>query len=512
MKTLQMVPILLTVALSDGVSSLHAEMIKLVTPDALPEAQALFDALQKISGHYTLTGQHNYPASGDRNSKYAAKYTGHMPAVWTSDFGFAGEGDKDSAHVRADTVAEAIRQHRMGSVISLCWHAVPPTADEPVTFRPKPGADPAKLESVQGRLLDEQFKDVLTPGTALHAKWAAQVDEIAKFLKQLEDAHVPVLWRPYHEMNGEWFWWGGRYKGQYTTVALYRQIFDRLVNHHHLRNLIWVWNVDRVHRPAMDHDKYFPGIEYADMLTLDVYGKDFAQSYYDSLVKLSHGKPLALGEVGNPPTPEILKKQPLWTYYATWAGMVRNTTQREYDTLFADPRVLNLDDDTYATVMSDYRTTCGLPPIQFVREPADFSGTWVLDESKSVFGSPGPAAVPVKLEVEQKDGTLTVKSTHVREFTDDEIVEEQFALDGSERKGIVRNATRTSTATVREEGAAIVIDSVTHLPDGGPVGRDLRATETWTLSPRRNELTILRVSDPLRGPGRLEQKLCYDLR
>jgi len=74
-------------------------------------------------------------------------------------------------------------------------------------------------------------------------------------------------------MNGDWFWWGGRFEGQYTTAALYRQIFDRLVNHHQLKNLIWLWSMDRVdNKPKQEHAKYFPGIEYVDVLGLDVYG------------------------------------------------------------------------------------------------------------------------------------------------------------------------------------------------------------------------------------------------
>jgi mannan endo-1,4-beta-mannosidase len=146
------------------------------------------------------------------------------------------------------------------------------------------------------------------PGTALYNHWCAQVDEIAGYLKQLQDAHVPVLWRPYHEMNGDWFWWGNR-TGQYSTIALYKQLFDRLVNHHHLNNLVWVWSMDRPSTPGREHE-FLPGADFVDVLALDVYGNDFAQSYYDSLVALSQGKPIALAEVGNPPTPEILSSSP----------------------------------------------------------------------------------------------------------------------------------------------------------------------------------------------------------
>ncbi len=171
-------------------------VIKPVTPDALPEAAALLATLQEISGHYTLTGRHNPPIGGDRNSGFAAKYIGKYPAVWTCDFGFAAAGDLDSTLARPNIVKEAIRQHQMGSIISLCWHAVPPTADEPVTFRPLPGADPKMLKSVQGRLLDEQFKDVLTPGTALYNHWAAQVDVIAGFLSSCRTPMSPFSGGP----------------------------------------------------------------------------------------------------------------------------------------------------------------------------------------------------------------------------------------------------------------------------------------------------------------------------
>ena len=77
------------------------------------------------------------------------------------------------------------------------WHAVRPIEDEPVKFS----------TSVQGKLTDAQWHDLVTPSTEINERWKSQVDVIAFYLKQLRDAHVPVLWRPYHEMNGGWFWW-----------------------------------------------------------------------------------------------------------------------------------------------------------------------------------------------------------------------------------------------------------------------------------------------------------------
>lgn len=477
-------------ALSLGWSSLWGagNEIRPVTPGASPEAKALLETLYSISGHYTLTGQHNYPNVKSRNTEFATKYTGKAPAVFSSDLGHAKAGDADSYLARPDIVKEAIRQHQLGALVTLCWHAVPPTADEPITFQQLPGSDPKNLKSVQGKLLDEQFKDLLTPGTALYQKWCAQVDAIAIFLKQLQDAHVPILWRPYHEMNGDWFWWGGR-TGEYSTVALYRQLFDRLVNHHQLKNLIWVWSMDRVSKPGMEHAKFFPGIEFVDVLALDVYGNDFAQSYYDSLIELSQGKPVTLAEVGNPPAPEILEKQPKWTYYVIWAGMVRNTTKKQYAAVMQNPRMLNLDDPAYATVVSDYRKTCDLPPIHLEKPSADFSGSWVLNEEKSVFGRMGASFAPARLEIGQNGNALNMKATRIVEYEDDHVTEEKFTLDGIETKSEFMNSPRVTKVHRSEDGTTVIMDSVVAVT-WGPPNSKLTMQDTWQLRENGNALLI----------------------
>jgi hypothetical protein len=385
---------------------------------------------------------------------------------------------------------------------------VPPTTDEPTTFRPLPNSDPKMLASVSGHLLDGQFQDVLTPGTALYKHWCAQVDAVAVFLKQLQDAHVPVLWRPYHEMNGDWFWWGGR-TGEYSTIALYRQLFDRLVNHHHLTNLIWVWSVDRVSKPGMEHAKYFPGIDYVDVLALDVYGSDFAQSYYDSLAALSQGKPLVLAEVGNPPTPEILAKQPRWAYYMTWAGMVRNTSRKQYGELFKDPQILNLEDPAYAAAMASYRSACGLPPLHFVTPPADFSGTWVLNEDKSDFGRMGAGMAPARMDVVHRDNVVTIRTTRVSEFSDDQVTEEKMPLDGTETKSEFMNSPRVATARISPDGAKLLVDSTVSFT-WGPPGAKMTSKEAWLLLDGGRTLSIQRTVSSFRGEQSLT--LVFDKR
>jgi mannan endo-1,4-beta-mannosidase len=479
-----------------------------VTPDASPEARALLQLLHELSGRHTLTGQHNYPAIRDRNTQFATRHIGRMPAVFSTDLGHAKAGDSDSYLARPDIVQECIRQHQLGALVTICWHAVPPTADEPVTFRALPDSDPHTLKSVQGQLLDEQFRDVLTPGTALHAKWQAQVDAIAIFLKQLDAAHVPVLWRPYHEMNGDWFWWGGR-TGEFSTARLYRQIFDRLVRHHGLKNLIWVWSVDRPDRPGMEYENFFPGIDYLDVLGLDVYGNDFAPSYYDGLEALSQGKPLALAEVGNPPAPEILARQPKWTFYVTWAGMVRNTTRAGYNALMQQPRILNLDDPRYAEVTLTYREACGLPTVAAAPRPADFSGFWVINEDQSQFGRMGGSAAPARVEIIQSGERLVLKTTQILEFADDKTTEQTIPLDGTEFPTEFMGAARATTAVRSADRQALALHSTGPAP-WGPPGTQLVIDETWTLREGRRQLVIHRTAPT--PVGRQETTFVFDAR
>lgn len=469
-----------------------------VNPNATPEARALLDLFYRISGKYTLTGQHNYPNTKDRNTRFAAEYIGQTPAVWSTDMGFAKEGDSDSYLARPDIVKEAIRQHKKGSIVTICWHAVPPTADEPVTFQPRRRMPPDSLASVQGQLLDEQFRDVLTPGTWLYKKWAAQVDSIAVYLKKLEDANVPVLWRPYHEMNGDWFWWGGRV-GEYNTADLYRQLYDRMVNYHKLNNLVWIWSVDRPSTPIRKFSNFYPGNEYLDILALDVYGSDFNQAYYDSLMVLSKGKPIVLGEVGNPPSLEILDKQPNWGYWVIWAGMVRNLTRKQHQELVDDPRMLSQEDPAYWEVMNPFRKACGLPALPLKdKYPVNFSGKWLFNEEKSEVGNRGVSNVPYEIEVYHDDDLLNVKRVMIVEWDDDRITKEDILLDGTEMKSEFFNSPRISTAAWNEASQSVIIHSTVKFERGGR-SFEMKSTEEWSLQEGGKVLTIVQISTGFRG-------------
>jgi mannan endo-1,4-beta-mannosidase len=307
-----------------------------VNPEASREAIALLDFLYQIDGKYILSGHHNGPNSPMKYTNAVEEMTGKVPVVWGSDFSFRFKNNNPDS-VRNAMVDKAIELYDKGHIITLMWHAC----------FPSDGDFCDGGESIwiwEPGVPDEQWDSLITPGTKLNQQWRDQVDNVARHLKKLQKAGVPVLWRPYHEMNGIWFWWCNE-RGEEGFVKLWKMMYDRLVNHHKLNNLIWVWNPnaprDTPGDEAYAYDLFFPGLEYVDVLAADVYHNDYKQSHHDDLLKLAEGKVIALGEVGKMPTPEIIHEQPQWTWFMGWANwLYKANSPDSVKALYNDPRVI----------------------------------------------------------------------------------------------------------------------------------------------------------------------------
>ncbi|HEX2393782.1 MAG TPA: glycosyl hydrolase [Bacteroidales bacterium] len=300
-----------------------------VNPDASPEAKKLLAYLYSLQGKHTLAGQHNYNQSLNQYMDSVKSITGKFPAVWGTDFILNGTTDHGP-----EIVKEAVKKYNDGYIVTLMWHAGRPTDDPPYGWR----------ESVQAELDEAQWNELTKPGTALNKRWEAQVDKIASYLKQLQDAKIPVLWRPYHEMNGVWFWWGDK-KGPDGYQKLWKMMFDRFTKVHKLNNLLWVWNAnaprDIPFDQAYSYKEYYPGPEYVDVLATDVYNHDYEDRDYNELLALANGKIIALGECGELPKPEILKVQPRFSWFMVWANWIQidNSPRRVRD-IYDHPQVM----------------------------------------------------------------------------------------------------------------------------------------------------------------------------
>jgi len=338
--------------------------------EASSEAKELLSFLYSIQGKYTLSGQHNFISTGEQYTDEVYKITGKYPVVWGSDFSFQVKGDsavnfhhcgpmnlKDPAltlrdkkplefinlsvdELRQNLVNEVIRQHKKGHIITLMWHGCFPTEGDL--------CDGSSIWAMQNRPDEKTWQELTSKGTELNASWKKQVDNIAHHLQKLQEAKIPVLWRPYHEMNGVWFWWCNQ-KGENGFKKLWIMLYDYFTKDKKLNNLIWVWNTNAPRNipgdEAFPYSDFFPGSEYVDILAADVYANDYKQSHHDDLRKIANGKLIALGEIGTVPSAEILKSQNQWSWFMTWGYFVNLYNDSEaIKKLYNAPNVLSLED------------------------------------------------------------------------------------------------------------------------------------------------------------------------
>lgn len=376
-----------------SISSSSAEVTKdyiaPINPTASPEAVNLYHFIQDVHGEFILSGQHNFIGKGSEFTEQLESLTGKSPVVWGSDFSFAATGDNAMSfqhagpanlpamdvpriketvakmkelgiewppppefypeletldititEARENTIEEIKQRHAQGHIITLMWHGCFPTDGD--------SCDGLSVWAEGNLPSSEQWKELVTDGTDLNTAWKTHVDVIAGYLKELQDAKIPVLWRPYHEMNGEWFWWGHK-KGENGYKQLWLMMYDYFTNHHKLNNLIWVWNANAPRGVPGDkgipYNDYFPGAEYVDVLATDIYRNDYKQSHHDQLVAMADGKPIALGEVGEMPSLEILDKQTQYSWVMPWGWILFYSNEPDaINEFYQSERVLTLDE------------------------------------------------------------------------------------------------------------------------------------------------------------------------
>jgi mannan endo-1,4-beta-mannosidase len=124
--------------------------------------------------------------------------------------------------------------------------------------------------------------------------WKAQLDSIAVRLKYLSDRGVVVLWRPFHEMNGTWFWYGPQSRTNDEFKALWRHMFTYFTKTKGLHNLLWVYSPDDGPGKVLDD---YPGDAYVDIVSLDKYNNYASSLTINNYTQItSLGKPFGLGE------------------------------------------------------------------------------------------------------------------------------------------------------------------------------------------------------------------------
>lgn len=319
---------LLPVGFGESLSVANAAALQPVSSDASTQARELYSYLLSISGKKIITGQHDYLESPDELNNKVQKISQSYVGVHGYEMGaISGQSADTEAEQRKNVVDSAIHWSRSGGIVTMTFH-------EALPGRPQSWAN------VQAKVSQTEFNKYVTPGTAQYDLLIADLDQVAVTLKQLRDAGVPVLWRPYHEMNGDWFWWGN--KNNFNQ--LWNIMYDRFVNTHQLNNLLWVWSPNAPNSYTFPYTPKYPGDDKVDILAVDIYNNDFKQSHYEELLGLAGNKPIAIGEHGEMPSSEVLQAQPKWVYSMTWGNMLtdNNTTDQIQDYM-NDSRSLTRD-------------------------------------------------------------------------------------------------------------------------------------------------------------------------
>jgi hypothetical protein len=148
------------------------------------------------------------------------------------------------------------------------------------------------------------------------------IDAIAVQLKKAADANIPILWRPLHESEGGWFWWGAKGPGPFKE--LWRLLYQRLTVHHGLHNLVWVL--------TSEHPDWYPGHDVVDVVGVDAYPdnrSDALSSRWAPLLERFNGvKPLALTEFGGVPDIERMHRLGVtWAWFCSWTGPYGSTSE-----------------------------------------------------------------------------------------------------------------------------------------------------------------------------------------
>jgi mannan endo-1,4-beta-mannosidase len=328
---------------------LGAWAVEPANPDLIPEARAVLDYLASLQGKGTLAG-----VSGSQNAEAIQKVCGKYPAVLALDLSGWNSPPWGQSYnkVVQDTINRAKSWHQQGGIVAMQLHWIHPSNPNGSAWLGKHGRKEAS------RPFD--FSAALKPGTETHKELMRDLKGHADYLQQLADARVPVLWRPFHEIDGGWFWWTDGEHPE-NTAALWRMMFDYFVKERNLNNLIWVYNAGL--KPPKGRDveqidvrkRFYPGDAFVDISGIDIYPnayygwkdyrEDAYQKAYNIMKQVSPNKILALAEGAGIPNPDMMAADgPPWVYCLAWWGPSERHPEEWIKHTYHHPYVITRDE------------------------------------------------------------------------------------------------------------------------------------------------------------------------
>jgi mannan endo-1,4-beta-mannosidase len=287
---------------------------RLVDKNATEETKAIFFNLHKLSKKHTLFGhqhatEYGHGWSGDLDRSDVKSVTGSHPAVIGVDMsGFSGAPQERIDRVKESLHQTVVQTYNRGGVVTISWHFLNPVSGGGFYWK-----DSVSLPAVR----------YIIPGGPAHAPYKEILNTIGNWAKTTVGADgkpVPMIFRPYHEFDGDWFWWGASHSTREEFISLWRFTVTYLRDSLGVHNFLYAFSPDnRFHTEKEFLDRY-PGDDYVDILGMDNYGDMGRDGMYklDSAVRKLHivssvarkkGKLAAFTETGL----ESIVKPDWWT-------------------------------------------------------------------------------------------------------------------------------------------------------------------------------------------------------
>lgn len=278
--------------------------------NASKEAKALLNYLSDNAGKKLISGQHTQTVSVDEIN-YIKDVTGKEPKLrgyellaYSPNINYE---DADAAclievYQNRNTMEEAFKWAKENDgILTFSYH----------WFSPLYGRD----KSFYAKNTEFDPSLVLIEGTKEREAFYKDMDKMADMLLPFKAAAIPVLWRPFHESDGDWFWWGS--KGPKVASELYKLMYDYYVNVKKLNNLLWVWNCRK--------KEGYPGDEYVDVISVDIYlpeytPTDYKAEYEELIEGTTKNKVAALAELGYLPDADMMSRSNIpFSYIMLWS-------------------------------------------------------------------------------------------------------------------------------------------------------------------------------------------------
>ena len=300
---------------ADPVISEAEQTYQLCNQNATAETKQLFALLSDLYGKRIISGTVANVDWNTRDAENVYKWTGRWPAINVFDFinihASRDVNPKGWLDYSDDT---CVRQwHEAGGIVGCMWHWQV-YANDGVNLTCSPGTKPGETSFDPSK--------VYVDGTDENKVAVRQMTQVCGYLKKMQTAGIPVIWRPFHEASGNtyeyegggaWFWWGA--KGAEVYKKLWRWMYDYMVNKEGLNNLIWVWNSQ-----MGDHD-WYPGDDVVDIVGRDNYAALMypLMKEFNQLTAEYPNKIVTLAECGNGDEVHISLWSKIWAQGSRWS-------------------------------------------------------------------------------------------------------------------------------------------------------------------------------------------------